>query len=230
MSKPSHKPKTGKTIQHKPADYDNVLSGVVELLDAARRASARVVNSLMTATYWEIGRRIVEHEQAGKAGGLRRGTSHSPFGRPHETVRARIQRGQSRTMRAVLFSTSHFALNRQLRNPQSVIANFAVPPRQFANFRNGVAEISVGEMIEWLRDIAARFPLPWSHYTRLLRLRSTFAVEFYHTEAVRGRLDGEATGTADELAVLRAHRVVAEQSRDAGQRAAPSARRQSVRR
>lgn len=66
MSKPSHKPKTTKPIRHKPADYDKVLSGVIELLDAARRASARVVNSLMTATYWEIGRRIVEHEQAGK--------------------------------------------------------------------------------------------------------------------------------------------------------------------
>src|SRR5437763_2408402 len=47
-------------------DYAKVLAGVVELLDAARRASARVVNSLMTATYWEIGRRIVQHEQAGK--------------------------------------------------------------------------------------------------------------------------------------------------------------------
>jgi hypothetical protein len=66
MSKPSDKPKTGKTIQHKAADYDSVFSGVVELLDAARRASARVVNTLMTATYWEIGRRIVEHEQAGE--------------------------------------------------------------------------------------------------------------------------------------------------------------------
>src|SRR2546430_17439434 len=47
-------------------DYAKVLAGVTELLDAARRASARVVNSLMTATYWEIGRRIVEHEQAGQ--------------------------------------------------------------------------------------------------------------------------------------------------------------------
>src|SRR5471032_1743154 len=66
MSKPSDKLKTGKTVQHKAADYNSVLSGVVELLDVARRASARVVNTLMTATYWEIGRRIVEHEQAGQ--------------------------------------------------------------------------------------------------------------------------------------------------------------------
>src|SRR5437588_13049320 len=47
-------------------DYAKVLGGVSELLDAARRASARVVNSLMTSTYWEIGRRVVEHEQAGQ--------------------------------------------------------------------------------------------------------------------------------------------------------------------
>ena len=42
------------------------------------------------------------------------------------------------------------------------------------------------EVIEWMRIIAEKFPLPWSHYTRLLRLRSAYAVEFYHAEAVRG--------------------------------------------
>ena len=38
----------------------------MELLDAARQAAARSVNALMTASYWEIGRRIVEAEQKGK--------------------------------------------------------------------------------------------------------------------------------------------------------------------
>lgn len=46
--------------------YDVMLSGVVELLEQARRTSARAVNTIMTATYWEVGRRIVEHEQGGK--------------------------------------------------------------------------------------------------------------------------------------------------------------------
>jgi hypothetical protein len=31
------------------------------------RAAARSVNAAMTATYWEIGRRVVEYEQGGKA-------------------------------------------------------------------------------------------------------------------------------------------------------------------
>jgi hypothetical protein len=47
------------------SDYDEVLSVFVELLDQARGAVARSVNAIMTATYWEIGRRIVEHEQGG---------------------------------------------------------------------------------------------------------------------------------------------------------------------
>jgi predicted nuclease of restriction endonuclease-like (RecB) superfamily len=47
-------------------DYDAVLSGMVDLLEQARRTSARTVNAVMTATYWEMGRRIVELEQGGK--------------------------------------------------------------------------------------------------------------------------------------------------------------------
>lgn len=46
--------------------YERLLCGVVHLLEEARKSSARSVNAIMTATYWEIGRRIVEHEQEGK--------------------------------------------------------------------------------------------------------------------------------------------------------------------
>jgi hypothetical protein len=48
------------------AGYADIRSGIVELLDAARHAAARSVNALMTASYWEIGRRLVEAEQKGK--------------------------------------------------------------------------------------------------------------------------------------------------------------------
>ncbi len=47
------------------ANYDGLVGDIAEMLAAARRASARAVNALMTATYWEIGRRIVEFEQRG---------------------------------------------------------------------------------------------------------------------------------------------------------------------
>lgn len=44
-----------------PAGYVGIHGGIVELLDAARS-----VNALMTASYWEIGRRIVKTEQKGR--------------------------------------------------------------------------------------------------------------------------------------------------------------------
>jgi hypothetical protein len=46
--------------------YDALLSGISNLLEAARRMAARRVQSVITATYWEIGRRLIEHEQGGE--------------------------------------------------------------------------------------------------------------------------------------------------------------------
>ena len=46
--------------------YEGLLHEVVHLLEAARKTSVRSVNAIMTAAYWEIGRRIVEYEQEGK--------------------------------------------------------------------------------------------------------------------------------------------------------------------
>src|SRR5205085_11554434 len=50
-----------------PEGYAVVLAGITELLQSARQSCARAINALMTAVYWEIGRRIVEYEQQGAA-------------------------------------------------------------------------------------------------------------------------------------------------------------------
>lgn len=47
-------------------EYDSILSDLSELLKQSRRITARSINAIMTATYWEIGRRIVEIEQKAK--------------------------------------------------------------------------------------------------------------------------------------------------------------------
>ena len=60
------KKRVSKTAVAPLAGYDAILSGLVDLLESARRISARAVNAVMTATYWEVGRRIVEFEQGGK--------------------------------------------------------------------------------------------------------------------------------------------------------------------
>lgn len=48
------------------AGYAEIRIGIVELVSSACLAAARSVNALMTASYWEIGRRIVQAEQKGK--------------------------------------------------------------------------------------------------------------------------------------------------------------------
>lgn len=53
-------------------DYDELLLGVVELLEAGRRQAARAVHSVLTSTYWLVGRRLIEHEQ--------KGHSRAPYG------------------------------------------------------------------------------------------------------------------------------------------------------
>ena len=61
----------GKEMTHKTTDvlsgYGVLLADVVRVIEEARRAAARSVNAVMTATYWLVGQRIVEEEQAGQA-------------------------------------------------------------------------------------------------------------------------------------------------------------------
>jgi len=47
--------------------YQDVLMDVVRVIESSRQAAARSVNRLLTATYWSVGRLIVEDEQAGAA-------------------------------------------------------------------------------------------------------------------------------------------------------------------
>ena len=173
MSKPSDKLKTGKAVQHKAADYDSVLSGVVELLDMARRASARVVNTLMTATYWEIGRRIVEHEQAGRK---RAGYGEEVVSKFSKDLTQRFGRG---------FGPAQVAAMRQFHltfplpdNFQSVIGK--------SEILQSVIGKSSASAVERLSPVAHALPLPWTHYVRLLRVRNSHAREFYAREALAG--------------------------------------------
>lgn len=48
-------------------EYGNLLEGVSQVLEKARRTAARTINTLLTAAYWEVGQRIVEFEQRGES-------------------------------------------------------------------------------------------------------------------------------------------------------------------
>jgi predicted nuclease of restriction endonuclease-like (RecB) superfamily len=56
-------PKTTKRLTNH--NYPLFSKEIITLIESARHRAARSINSILTATYWEIGRRIVEYTQKG---------------------------------------------------------------------------------------------------------------------------------------------------------------------
>jgi hypothetical protein len=156
-----------------PAGYAGIHGGIVELLDAARHAAARSVNALMTASYWEIGRRIVEAEQRGRR---RAGYGDQLIARLSSDLTTRFGRG---------FSADNLENMRRffLAYPRPVISE--TPSRKSGSdstLEN--SETACGKL--GLAELAQVFTLPWSAYVRLLSVSDDHARRFYEDEAVRG--------------------------------------------
>lgn len=168
-----------KTLAKKAAEavdgYDALFADVTAVIEDARRAAARSVNAVMTATYWLVGRRIVEAEQAGKA---RAGYGEELIERLADDLTSRFGRGFGRTN---LFQIRAFYLAYRdiLQTPSGLSAATASPEK--VQTLSGQSRIPTA-----LRDVAARFPLPWSHYVRLLGVQNAHARDFYEKEALRG--------------------------------------------
>ncbi len=162
--------------------YDEILAGVVELLEQSRRVAARTVNSVMTATYWDIGRRIVLHEQRGET---RAAYGDELLSRLSADLTSRFGRGFSRRslndMRAFFVAHPEDWIWQTLsaKSPESPL----LPPNsrivQTLSGESASAEVT-------LPDVAKAFPLPWSHYVLLLTVKDQAARRFYETEALRG--------------------------------------------
>ena len=58
---------TSQHMEVPETDYGGLVSDISVLVEQARHQAARSINGLLTATYWEVGRRIVEFEQKGRA-------------------------------------------------------------------------------------------------------------------------------------------------------------------
>ena len=192
----STKSKPQKPRPSVSAHYSGLVGGIGDLFESARRASARTVNAFMTATYWEVGRRIVEFEQ----GGAKRAEyGEDLLNRIAKDLSRKMGRGFSRQnlqnmrqfylaappdrIRQTLSGKLGEAGIRQTVSGKSARALVLVSP-EYPRARSG--SISVNAPFE-LAALARAFPLPWSHYVLLIgRSRSPEAFSFYHTEALRG--------------------------------------------
>jgi len=166
-----------------PAAYAAVHTEIVTLLDSARSAAARSVNALMTASYWEIGRRIVEFEQGGHE---RAHYGEALIARLAADLSARFGRGFSRRnleqMRLFYLAWPAEQI------AQTVSAQFTLPLiRQTLAHNSAPAKLpdtGTRNSLD-LTSLAKAFPLPWSAYVRLLSVKNEHARRFYETETLR---------------------------------------------
>jgi len=182
-------------------NYHAWSGGIASLLEEARRQSARHVNAILTATYWEIGRRIVEFVQQGETraeygdevlGKLSRDLTKK-FGRgfasdnlermrnfylawPPAQISATLSR-KSLERKIFLTASEKFLLP---ENSQTVSAKSENPISATVSRKSEI------DTELYLEALCHAFPLSWSHYVRLLSVEQPEARKFYETESLRG--------------------------------------------
>lgn len=147
-------------------EYNVVHSQIVDLLQAARAASTRSINAVMTGTYWEIGRRIVESEM--------RGENRADYGEKlvEQLAKDLTQRFGRGFGKANLWQMRGFYRG--------------WPEQKILQTPSGESVLPVdGSTVPNVSALAGRFPLPWSAYVRLLSVKNSEARSFYETEALR---------------------------------------------
>ena len=163
--------------------YAAARGDIVALLEAAHGAVARSVNSLMTATYWEIGRRIVEFEQGGKG---RAGYGEALIERLSCDLTRRFGRGfGGRNLRQMRSFHLAWPEDRIWQTVSAKLVTTDILPTVSGEFAAPEIPQTLSAQLDRLPTLARAFPLPWSAYVRLLSVKSDEARNFYETEALR---------------------------------------------
>ncbi|EBA4667302.1 DUF1016 domain-containing protein [Salmonella enterica] len=147
---------TNPTLSPQSDEYQQIHDGIIRLVDTARTETIRSINAIMTATYWEIGRRIVEFEQGGEA---RAAYGTQLIERLSVDLSQRYKRGFStgnlRQMRVFYLYFQYIEIQQTLSGESNSI------------------------------PLSKTFPLPWSAYVRLLSVKDNDARRFYEKETLR---------------------------------------------
>ena len=183
------------------AGYTAWSGGIATLLDESRRQAARSVNAILTATYWEIGRRIVEFVQAGEMRAeygeevLKQlsGDLTKRFGRGFSVDNLQFMRAfhLANPVQKIYETLSRKSLERQI--VQTVSGQLCLPEKlptpsakSLIPIYETASRISSVDLSLYLEALAHAFPLSWSHYVRLLSVEKPEARKFYETESLQG--------------------------------------------
>jgi hypothetical protein len=137
-----------------PSNYEGMVGELSRLLEDARRVSARAVNAVMTATYWEMGRRIFEHEQGGRK---RAGYGDELLARLASDLTVRFGRGFS--LSNLKSARTFYLLWPISQTPSGQSPSAGVPE---------IGQTVSGQLATTGRP---QFRLPWSRYVRLMTVK-----------------------------------------------------------
>ena len=146
--------------------YKQFSDSICKLLENARRSAGRAVNAILTVSYWEIGRRIVEYEQKGKK---RAEYGSALLKSLSNDLTNRFGKG---------FSVDNIELMRMfyLAYPEPLIPETVSRKLEYGNEKKS----ETMSRILVLEDLKDCFHLSWSHYVNLIkRCDSKGKREFY---------------------------------------------------
>jgi len=147
---------------HDGSTYQSFSEDLYILIKEARKQVVRSINSILTATYWEVGRRIIQYEQNGKR---------------------RAKYGQELLKR--LSGDLTFRLGRGFSPVNlSQMKKFYLLWPDAKIFQTSSEKINM--RTDDRNEVAVYFTLPWSSYVTLLSVQNNDARDFYETEAERG--------------------------------------------
>ena len=166
-----------KRISHNESDdheYKNFYGNISNSILSAKRKLVTSVNILMTVTYWEIGRKVVEFQQEGDR---------------------RAKYGSNLIEKLSFDLTKQFGRGYGPDNLESMrLFYLAYPSLQISETLSRKLEKSFSlkpsdSLIQlFSSDVLAKiFPLSWSHYVHLVRhCNDRTELKFYEAESLRG--------------------------------------------
>jgi predicted nuclease of restriction endonuclease-like (RecB) superfamily len=160
----------------KPANSNSLYSEIKKILEDARQSAYRSVNFAMVLAYWEIGKRIVEHEQSGKE---RAGYGEALLKELSKNLSADFGRGFAL---ASLKNYRQFYLTFSNRAKGSALGSFSnetIPDKKGSatGSQNSLSTVSKSSH-------ALRSELSWTHYRLLMRVENVMARNYYIDEAI----------------------------------------------
>ncbi len=170
----------------KTQNYSDLITDLTSLIEQGRKTAVRYVNTALVATYWLMGRRIVEFEQKGKeraeyGEALLKHISDDlmkqfgkGWGEPHlRAVRQFYLIYRDIEKRYTLRSESEEFKKPDIRH---------TPSSELISTETLFARAQLPSV----ESFSKIFPLSWSHYRLLMRLEEPLKREFYEVECIHG--------------------------------------------